>query len=76
MATPHRQAPRRPNPNEVNRRYQECHWEPLDTSGSGPGILELPTKDLSICPSVDIEDVDDGGSCMGYYVDSMKVIRM
>ncbi|CAH2216769.1 jg5257 [Pararge aegeria aegeria] len=38
-------------PNEVDRRHQASRWEPLETSGPGPWILELSTKDL--CPAVD-----------------------
>ncbi|CAH2235688.1 jg18057 [Pararge aegeria aegeria] len=37
--------------NEVDRRHQTKRWEPLKTSGPGPWILVLPTKDL--CPAVD-----------------------
>ncbi|CAH2268888.1 jg21159 [Pararge aegeria aegeria] len=33
-------------PNEVDRRQQTSRWEPLETSGPGPWILELSTKDL------------------------------
>ncbi|CAH2256264.1 jg22622 [Pararge aegeria aegeria] len=36
---------------EVDRRHQTSRWEPLEASGPGPWILELPTKDL--CPAVD-----------------------
>ncbi|CAH2240129.1 jg6383 [Pararge aegeria aegeria] len=38
-------------PNEVDRRHQASRWEPLETSGPRPWILELCTKDL--CPAVD-----------------------
>ncbi|CAH2230418.1 jg1921 [Pararge aegeria aegeria] len=42
-------------PNEVDGRHQTSHWEPLETSGPGPWILELPTKDL--CPAVEPKSV-------------------
>ncbi|CAH2232881.1 jg1201 [Pararge aegeria aegeria] len=40
-------------PNEVDRRHQASRWQPLDTNGPGPWILELSTKDL--CPAVDFK---------------------
>ncbi|CAH2258198.1 jg19911 [Pararge aegeria aegeria] len=44
--TPHRQTRRWLTPNEVDRRRQTSHWEPLGTSGQGPRIVEFRTKNL------------------------------
>ncbi|CAH2265472.1 jg10057 [Pararge aegeria aegeria] len=50
MATPHK-TQCWSAPNKVDRRHQTSRWEPLETSGPGPWILELSTKD--VCPEVD-----------------------
>ncbi|CAH2234319.1 jg7458 [Pararge aegeria aegeria] len=44
-------------PNKVDGRHQTCRWKPLGTSGPGPWILELHTKDL--CPAVDFNRLND-----------------
>ncbi|CAH2233521.1 jg10803 [Pararge aegeria aegeria] len=52
MATSHVKTQRWFAPNEVCRRHRTCRWEPLETSGPGPWILELARKDP--CPAVGV----------------------
>ncbi|CAH2216958.1 jg21612 [Pararge aegeria aegeria] len=39
------------------RRVAGSRWGPLEASGPGPCIVELPTKDL--CPAVDVDWLSD-----------------